>query len=203
MRGLKAANMSASDVQLVPMEPFQMPDALENATVDAYSAWEPTPSISLARDAKNRAIYRGMSTDWVVMPRQWASSQPKAATALMASYVRSINWMRKTKSNLEQAAHWVIADGNAFSVEAAKPTIEKAMEIARKDLLDVPGAPSIPALLDGVAPLVREFIFLKELGVISGNVSEDVLRTAFGYGGLKVVQSDPKGFRLFAFDYDK
>jgi ABC-type taurine transport system substrate-binding protein len=85
LRGLKAAHMQESDVTLVAMEPSQMPDALENGSIDAFSAWEPTPSISIARNSKNRAIYRGMSTDWVVVSKEFAEQQPQAALFLVAS----------------------------------------------------------------------------------------------------------------------
>lgn len=203
MRGLKAANLSEKDVQLVSLEPSQMPDAMESGAVAAFSAWEPTPSIALARNTKNRAIYKGMSTDWVVMPRQWVAAQPKAALALTAAYIRSINWMRRSKANVQAVAAWVLADGNAFTAEPSRLSLNKVTEIAYKDLLDVPGAPSIPSLVDGLPPLVREFDFLKEVGTIPAAVNADVLRGAFGYGGLKTVQTDPKGFRLFAFDYDQ
>jgi ABC-type nitrate/sulfonate/bicarbonate transport system substrate-binding protein len=203
MRGLKAGNMSIQDVSLVPMEPADMPDALEAGTIDAFSAWEPTPSISLARSPKNRAVYKGMSTDWVVMPRELTTKHPRVAMTLMASYVRSINWMRRAKANVEQAASWVLADGNSFTALPSRLALDKAVEIAYKDLLNVPGAPSIPSLLDGVSPLVREFTFLKELGTLPGNTDVEVLRAAFNYGGLKTIQADPKGYRLFVFDYDR
>jgi ABC-type nitrate/sulfonate/bicarbonate transport system substrate-binding protein len=203
MRGLKAANLSEKDVQLVALEPSQMVDALESGAVAAFSAWEPTPSIALARSAKNRAIYKGMSTDWVVLPRQWTTAQPQAALILTAAYIRSINWMRHSKANVQTVAAWVLADSSAFTAEPSKLSVNKVMEIVYKDLLDVPGAPSIPSVVDGLPPLVREFDFLKELGAIAPAVKADVLRGAFDYGGLKKVQTDPKGHRLFTFDYDQ
>lgn len=202
MRGLKAGNMEIQDVTMVPMEPADMPEALETGAIDAYSAWEPTPSISLARNPKNRAIYKGMSTDWVVMPRELTLQQPQVAMSLMASYVRSINWMRRTKANVEQAATWVLADGSAFTALPSRLALDKAVEIAYKDLLNVPGAPSIPSLLDGVPPLVREFTFLKEIGILAANADVEVLRAAFDVGSLKKIQADPKAHRLFVFDYD-
>lgn len=202
MRGLKAGNMSTQDVTMVPLEPADMPDALEAGSIDAYSAWEPTPSISLAISPKNRAIYKGMSTDWVVMPRELTVKQPQVAMTLMAAYVRSINWMRRAKVNVEQAASWVLADGNAFTAMPSKLSLARAVDIAYKDLLNVPGAPSIPSLLDGVSPLVREFSFLKELGTLPSNADVELLRAAFDYNGLKKIQSNPKGYRLFVFDYD-
>jgi NitT/TauT family transport system substrate-binding protein len=180
-----------------------MPDALEKNEIDAYSAWEPTPTISLSRNPKNKAIYKGLSTDWVVLPRVWVDRNPDIALMLMASYVRAINWMRRSSENLNLAAKWVLADGSAFTGESSKLSLEKAIDIARKDLLDVPGAPSIPSLVDGVPPLSREFNFLKEIGRIPANATDAVLRDGFNYGDLKKIQSNPKPYGLFHFDYDQ
>ena len=201
LRGLKAAKMTEKDVVLVPLEPSQMPDALDQGTVDAYSAWEPTPSISLARSPKNRAIYRGMSTDWVVLSRDYADKDPAATLALVAAYARAINWMRAAAANATQAAQWVIADGEAFTGKPSALPLAKAVEIVRKDLLDVPGAPTVPAKVDGMSPLIREFEFLQQMGRIGPDVSQERIQQAFGYTGLKQVQADPKKYRLFAFDY--
>lgn len=203
LRGLKAARMQERDVVLVPLEPAQMPDALENGSIDAFSAWEPTPSISLARNAKNRAIYRGMSTDWVVVSKDFADQQPQATLFLVASYARAINWMRAAHANLQRAGGWVLGDGESFTAQPRAVTLAKAVEIARKDLLDVPGAPAVPAKVDGVPPLTREFEFLQQQGRIPAGVDAGHVAKAFAYTGLKQVQADPKQYRLFAYDYDQ
>ncbi len=203
LRGLEAAKMKEQDVELVTLEPAQMADALEAGTVAAYSAWEPTPSISLERNPANKAIYRGMSTDWLVFSREFAEKQPAVAMTLIASYVRAINWMRKENKNLEQAADWVLADSQTFTGQPHKLGKAKAMDIARKDLLTVPGAPAIPSLVDGAPPLSRELAFLKSQGRLPSTVDEAILRQAFSYDGLKKVQADPKRYRLYQFDYER
>jgi ABC-type taurine transport system substrate-binding protein len=203
LRGLKAARMQETDVTLVAMEPSQMPDALENGTIDAFSAWEPTPSISIARNSKNRAIYRGMSTDWVVVSQEFADQQPQAALLLVASYARAINWMRAASANVERAGGWVLGDGESFTAQPRSVSLAKAVEIARKDLLEVPGAPAVPAKVDGMAPLTREFDFLQQQGRIPAGVGVDRVTQAFAYTGLKQVQADPKKYRLFVYDYDQ
>lgn len=202
MRGLRSVNLSPREVELVPLEPADMPDALESGKVAAFSGWEPMPSIALARNARNRAIYKGMSTDWVSMSRAWVESQPRAALALVASFVRAVNWMRRSRENVHTAASWVLADGSAFSGEPPKVALDKAADIVVKDLLGVPGAPSVPSLIDGVAPLSREFAFLQELGLMPLTSSDLALRQAFAYDGLRTVQADPKRYRVFNFSYD-
>lgn len=203
LRGLKAAKLAEKDVQLVSIEPADMPEALENNLVDAFSAWEPTPTISISRNAKNRAIYKGLSTDWVVFSKKWVENNPEIALLMMASYVRAINWMRQSNEHLEIAAKWVLSDGKDFTGTASQISVDKAMEIARKDLLNVPGAPSIPSLVDGVPPLSREFDFLKEIGRIHTNASDAALRNGFQYKDLKTIQASPKVYGLFHYDYEQ
>lgn len=203
LRGLKAAKMQDSDVVLVPMDPAQMPDALESGSIDAYSAWEPTPSISLMRNPKNRAIYRGMSTDWVVLSKEFADKQPQAALALVASFARAVQWMRGASANVERAATWVLADGAAFTGKPSALPLAKAVEIVRKDLLEVPGAPAVPAKVDGVLPLSRELEFLQLQGRVGRDFGQSKVAEAFGYSALKQVQSDPKKYRLHVYDYDQ
>jgi NitT/TauT family transport system substrate-binding protein len=188
---------------MVPLEPAQMPDALESKAIDAYSAWEPTPSISLARSPKNRAIYRGMSTDWVVFSREFANEQPQLALQLVASYVRAINWMRAEKKNLDRAGVWVLDDSAKFIGKKPEINLQKATEIARKDLLDVPGAPAVPNKIDGLPPLAREFDFLLKQGKLASNTDPGKVQEAFSYDGLSKVQSNPGRFRTFEFKYDE
>ncbi len=203
LRGLKAAKMEEKDVTMVAMEPSQMPDALDSGAIDAYSAWEPTPSISLARNLKNRAIYRGMSTDWVVLSGEFVQARPQAVLALVASYARAIHWMRAANANAELAGAWVMADGDAFTAAPRALSLAKVVEIVRKDLLEVPGAPAVPSKIDGEAPLMKEFEFLRQQGRIAAGMNADRIGHAFAYTGLKQVQADPKKYRLFVYGYDQ
>lgn len=202
LRGLKAAGLRESEVNLVPMEPAEMPEALEQGTVEAYSAWEPIPTISLARNPANRAIYRGMSTDWVILSRTFVEADPEAALLVVAAFARAINWMRSGQAHVAQAARWVLADGRAFTGSTPPLTLAMAQAIVRNDLLEVPGAPAVPAKVDGLPPLMREFEFLRDLGRIPADQDSYRLAEAFSYPGLKQVQADPKRYRLFSYDYE-
>ncbi len=202
MRGLKSAGIAESAVTLVAMEPGQMPQALESGAVDAFSAWEPTPTISLQRNAANRPIFRGMSTDWVVASEPFVRTHAPVALALTAAYARAVLWMRAANANLERAASWVLSDGEAFTGEARSITVAKAMDIARKDLLDVPGAPAVPAKVDGVPPLTREFEFLQDLGRLPPEAKASQVTQALAYDALRQVQAAPKVHRVHQFSYE-
>ena len=109
--------------------------------------------------------------------------------------------MRFASANLELAGSWVLADGAQFTGSPSALSLKKAIEIVRKDLLDVPGAPAVPAKVDGVSPLSRELEFLKQQGRVRPEFGPQNLANAFAYPGLKQVQADPKKFRLFTYDY--
>lgn len=203
MRGLQSAGIAEGQVTLVSMEPSKMPLALDDGSVDAFSAWEPTPSIAMQRNVANRAIYRGMSTDWVVADSIFVRKQSEQALAMTAAYVRALNWMRKSSANLERAASWVLQDGEAFTGEPRAIAVARAMDIARKDLLDVPGAPTVPVKVDGVPPLSREFDFLQSLGRLPASASQQQLSQAFGYDGLRKVQAAPQKYRIFQYEYER
>jgi hypothetical protein len=80
--------------------------------------------------------------------------------------------------------------------------LPKVVEIVRKDLLDVPGAPAVPAKVDGVLPLSRELEFLQQQGRIGREFDLSKVADAFSYPALKQVQADPKKYRLHVYDYD-
>jgi ABC-type nitrate/sulfonate/bicarbonate transport system substrate-binding protein len=201
MRGLKSAGIAESGVSLVAMEPTEMPQALDSGTVDAFSAWEPTPTIAMQRNPANRPIYRGMSTDWVVVAAAFAQERAPVVLAMTAAYARAVVWMRTSNANLERAASWVLSDGEAFTGQARSITLAKAMDIARKDLLEVPGAPAVPAKVDGVPPLTREFEFLRELGRLPPDARPDHVTAALAYDGLRRVLASPQQYRVHQADY--
>jgi hypothetical protein len=77
------------------------------------------------------------------------------------------------------------------------------MDIARTDLLDVPGAPAVPAKVDGVPPLTREFAFLQELGRLPDGATLQQVTQALSYDGLRRVQSTPQQYRIHQAEYDQ
>ncbi len=53
-----------------------------------------------------------------------------------------------------------------------------------------------------MAPLVREFEFLQRQGRVPAGVEVARVAEAFSYGGLRQVQADPRGHRVFTYDYE-
>ncbi len=202
LRGLAIAGLKESDVTIVPLGIGELPDALARGEIDAFAGWEPAPSIALARNSSYRVIFRGLSSDYFVLTQRFLKASPDAAAALAAAFARSVEWMRLNEKNLRAAARWATADGEAFSGKPASITIDQAIEIARREILDVPSAPSIPLPSKSFKPLLGEFEFLRSLGKLPPDSRWERVEAAFAYDGLSRVMQSPAQYRLYAFDYD-
>lgn len=200
LQGLAAAGLTEQQIQWVPMSVVDMPKALEDGSVDAFAAWEPFLTISLNRNPRNHVVFRGASSDYFVLSRTFARQAPQAAMELIAGFARSLEWMRASQQNLEQAARWAVADSEAFSGAAPALTTAQVRAIVNRELLDVPSA---PVLLDDGGPprLKAEFDFLRRLGKLPPNASWSQVDAALGYDGLATVLGNAHRYQLTRFDY--
>lgn len=201
LQGLNSVGLSEKQVTLVAMSVDEMPDALENGGIDAFAAWEPAPSIALARTPKNRIIFRGRSSDYFVLSRSFTKAHPEAAREIVAGYVRALEWMRHNRRNSEQAARWAIVDGETLTGKLTQVSIPQAVAIARREILDVPSAPAIPPSSGKEPLLASEFRFLQRLGKIPENAAWSSVESALMYSGLQEVLSDRVRYRITSFDY--
>jgi NitT/TauT family transport system substrate-binding protein len=202
LEALAAAGLSEKDVTLVPMEVNDMPAALEKGLVDAFSAWEPAPTIALAKHPEYSVVYRGLNMSFLVMSRQYVENHPDATLYFVAAYVRAINWMRARRHNLESAAHWALQAGATFSGKPAALTAEQAARITQREILDVPSAPLIPDVeTTERGTLYREFLFLNSQARLPGNPGWNVIRGSFARTLLEEVFTHPGKYRIGEFDY--
>lgn len=201
LQGLKAAGLSEKDVRLVPVTVSDMPDALASGKIDAYAAWEPAPTISLTRDPATRILYRGISTDYFVLSREFEAKHPEEALLITASFIRACNWMRADRRHLREAAQWSLADYEAYSGKVPSFSVDQVMDIALKEILSIPSAPAIPTLAKNKPRLAEEFLFLKQSGKLADNSTLEQLQGAFAWGGLARVLSSPKAYHLKEYRY--
>jgi ABC-type nitrate/sulfonate/bicarbonate transport system substrate-binding protein len=203
LQGLASAGLGERDVALVPLAADEMAAALARRDIDAFAAWEPAPSLALSGNARNRVVFRGLSTDYFVIGRAFERRAPEAARLLVAGFVRAIEWMRRSQKNAESAARWALADGAAFSGRAPALSAARIAEITRRDLLDVPSAPVIAFEPGGPTLLKNEFEFLHRLRKLPPDGSWNQVAAAFSYDGLARVLSEPRKFETRVFDYDQ
>lgn len=201
LQGLSAAGLKETDVRLLPMRVDEMPDALKRGDIDAFAAWEPAPSIALAANPANRIVFRGLSSDYFVVSKAFARSAPAAVDALVAAYVRAIEWLRLSQKNIERAARWAQADAEAFSGRPSSLPVEKIVAITRRELLNVPSAPSIINNPKAPPPLLGEFEFLKRLNKLPADGEWSRVADALNNDLLPRVQTDPRRHETGRFDY--
>lgn len=201
LQGLASAGLVEADVQLVALRVDDMPDALARGDIDAFAAWEPAPSIALARSEKTRVVFRGLSADYFVIDRDFEQRSPEAARIVVAGFVRAIEWMRASQKNVETAARWVLADAQAFGGKPPVAAVPQIVAITRREILGVPSAPVVVRVPGSAPPLKVEFEFLKKLGKLPQGGSWEQVVDAFRYDGLSRVMSESRKYQVRVFDY--
>ena len=201
LQGLTSAGMNESQIKLIPLNVDEMPDALERGEIDAFAAWEPAPTIALARNNKNQIIFRGLSTDYFVIEQDFAKRSPQAARHLIASFVRAIDWMRHSQGNTEKAARWAMANAASFSGKPVILSIAQVAAITHREILDIPSAPTILSN-PNTPPLKNEYLFLMKLGKIPQGGKWENVATALTYDGLAKVLTEPRDYQLHTYDYE-
>ncbi len=201
LQGLASAGLDESQVKMVPVRVDEMPEALERGDIDAFAAWEPAPSLALARNGANRIVFRGLSSDFFVIERAFAKRHPEAALQLVAGFLRAIEWMQRSQRNVEKAANWALAEAQAFSGKATGLSAGQIVAITRREILDIPSAPAIP-MGPNNTPLKTEFQFLSKLSKLPAGARWEQVESAFGYDGLARVLGDARKYQIATFDYD-
>ena len=201
LQGLSSAGLSEKDVRLVPMRVDEMPAALARGEIEAFAAWEPAPSIALANSEVNRIVFRGSSSDYFVVSREVAKRLPQAVNALVAAYVRAIEWLRLSQRNQEKAAQWVKDDAETFSGKKSDISVAQIAAITRRELLNIPSAPRIIVNPRAQPPLKNEFDFLKGLGKLPADASWANVESAMGNDILVNILADTRLFETGRFDY--
>ena len=201
LQGLSSAGLSEKNVRLVPMRVDEMPAALARGEIEAFAAWEPAPSIALANSEANRIVFRGSSSDYFVVSREVAKRFPQAVNALVAAYVRAIEWLRLSLRNQEKAAQWVKDDAETFSGKKSDISLAQIAAITRRELLNIPSAPRIIVNPRAQPPLKNEFDFLKGLGKLPADASWANVESAMGNDILVNVLTDTRLFETGRFDY--
>jgi len=205
LQALTSAGLSEKDVTLVPLEAHQMLAALENGDIDAFAAWEPTPTAALKKHpGRFVQINRQASYSFFLLSGSLARSNPDAAREISAAMVRAIYWLKQSNANLLAASRWAEAGAKLFTGSASVLNEHDIASVTRSDLLNVAGAPIVPRQLacDG-SLLFKEFEFLQQIGKLPANVSRKSLEKSFAGALLREVLVAPARYGLNRFDYAK
>lgn len=201
LQGLASAGIAETQIKRVALGVGDMPDALERGDIDAFAGWEPAPTIALEKSDKNHIVFRGLSTDYFVIEREFEKRSPQTARHVVAGFLRAIEWMRRSQRNVEKAARWAKLNTESFSGKATPISVAQIGTITRREILDVPSAPTIMSI-SGTPPLRNEFEFLQKLGKLPAGAKWGNVQEALAYDGMVRVLAEPRAFQLRSFDYE-
>jgi hypothetical protein len=202
LTALQYANLDESDVTLVAMDSTQMTQALDEGQIDAFSAWEPTPSEALNLHPEFNVIHQRTTTGFMYFDRATYKRNPEAVYQIVAAVIRAVLWLREDEENLTRAIDW----NREVSVQlSGRPQSLSNMQIralAKKDLIGMVSLPEIPVFdLRAGGVLEEEFKFLVSLGMIPADTPWNEVRDAFLVEVVDHILKNRARYRIEEFDY--
>ncbi len=202
LNSLNSGGVKESQVNLVPMEVTAMADALKNGEIDAFSAWEPTPFLTLKKYAACAVIHRSLSSGYLYFSKSFYDKHKIALLHILAAELRAINWMHFEKQNLLRSGELVLESILTMTDSAPDLTKTEIGDLAMEDILRTSAAPSVPEnYLKDNGSLHNEFIFLKKIRKIEASKKWEDVRNSFDRKILQEVNSDPEKYRFNEFRY--
>lgn len=204
LRALAQEGISEKEVNLVPMDVDVMPKRLETGSISAFSAWEPTPAISLKTNKKSVVIHQSQSTGYIYFAKEFVKKHPKAFRYVIASEIRAIRWIQKERQNIHKASQWALLEAEKLSDRKSDLDVNDYIELARKDILGMLSDPIIPdELLSNDGALRNEFEFLKSIDTLPASVKWDRVKACFDTSVLLEVLNRQAIYNLNGFEYNK
>lgn len=204
LNSLALAELTESDVTLVSMDATEMPLALREGRIDAFSAWEPTPTLALASDENAVVIHRSLSSGYLYFTKAFSEKHPEALREIVAAEIRALAWLQIDKVNLLKASAWDIAADEAIAGGPMLLTAQRNAELAKVDILGLGSIPYIPET--SLAPqgrLHREYEFLRALNKLPRSAHWDKVRSSFDRTIIEEIVSEGRRYRLDEFDYSE
>lgn len=202
LQAISSEGLRETDVYLVQLNINEMSDKLAEGHIDAFAAWEPTPTIALSRFDDFVIIHRSLVSTYLYFSRSLADRHPGVVQQIIASQLRSIAWMKYRQENLFDACSWAAQARKDFTGKETLLSTKQCASLIKSDLLDISQVSIIPER--DLAPngrLFREFAFLKGLGKIPETADWAKVRTAFDRTIIYEVISEAKQYKLDTFEF--
>lgn len=204
MATLAQEGLSESDVKLVQMETTQMPEALKDNKIYAFSAWEPTPICTVRNNPDTMIIHKTISTQYLYFSKRLYEQKRDAVYQIIASEIRAVKWLLQSRQNRFKANSWVIKSvNNLYPNQSLNLSEDILEELGLKTLLNLTSTSFIPdnmIMHDG--PLYKEFVFLKKIGKLPNNADWNKVYKSFTNSALSEVLGNPEKYAVNEFNYD-
>jgi len=204
LKVLQSAGLGEKDVTLVALPVSQMPDALQKGTIDAFAAWEPTPSLAIA-NAPDRlaAIGRQNTSAYLVANRTMLERHPEVGHQVAAALVRAMGWLKEA-NHLQQAVALNLATIGELNNGSPQNRPEQLQRIVAADLAAIRYSPRLAPLTPprDTASLAAEFGFLKTLGKIPPLVDWEEIQRSLNRTIVDQVIRNPGHYQTTRYAYD-
>ena len=202
MNALAGEAVPVTAIQPVFVDVNEMPKALADSRIDAYSAWEPTPTVSTVSYPEHRVIHRSLTTGYLYFCEGFFAEEKGAAQQVILATLRALHWLHEDKANRMRACDWAMAAGRVLSGEQTVLKAEDYMKLVDEDLLERHSAGMVPAtdLVFG-GRLAQEFSFLKQLGKVPESISWQEVQGAFAVDLIRDILPGPERSAISITDY--
>lgn len=195
--------MSEADLVMVPLDVGQLTRALTNGNIDAFSAFEPVPTMALAGNKDFTVIMRFLNSSYLYFTRSFVEHDRDAASLIIASHVRALRWMKQDVKNLNMVCQWNRDAAREFSGRDTELTTVQIADIVKSDILDIATSPVIPGKdLSAGGYVQHGFELLKRQKKIPQAADFEKILGSFDNSVISDVLVHPKKFMLNNFDYE-
>ena len=148
LKVLQSAGLGEKDVTLVTLPVNRMPEALADGSIDAFAAWEPTPSLVIS-SAPDRfaAIGRQNTSAYLVADRMLLERHPEVGQQLAAALVRAMHWLKQDR-HLQQAVAWNLATISGLGSGGPQNRPDQLQRIVAADLAAINYSPRLAPSAD-------------------------------------------------------
>lgn len=204
LKVLQSVGLGEKDVTLVTLPVTQMPEALAKGSIDAFAAWEPTPSLAIT-SAPDRfaAIGRQNTSAYLIADRMVLERHPELGHQVAAALIRAMHWLRDEK-HLQQAVSWNLATIHELGNNTPQSRPDQLQRIVAADLAAIRYSPRLAPLAGtrDAASLAAEFNFLKTLGKISPEVRWEDIKKSINSTIVDQVIRQPARYQTTRYAYD-
>jgi NitT/TauT family transport system substrate-binding protein len=204
MAALKTVDLSDKDLSLVRLNVNEMTGSLAQGKIDAFAAWEPTPTIALKTSPNFRVLHRGLSSSYLYCTQRFFQQKPEIVKLLLASLIRSMRWMTLSTDNLLLASDWSLKAAQRFSGNQNGLTREEYARLIEDGIVKIASSPIIPmSVLREEGQLHNESLFLQQAGKIAPDVAWQPILKNFDRRLMTEVLNNPVQFRLKEYIFEK
>lgn len=197
LTALSIAGLKETDVKLIPMDVGDVTAALADKKVDAFSAFEPTPTGALAKHKDFVQVHKFFLPGYLLQARTFAAKYPEASMELHASFVRSMRWLKKSDKNITAAAEWALKSFEGLTGKKSEVTVAQLKDVTKNEVVRFPNLPVISeADFKRDNFLHKSFELQKSQGKLPADSSWEKVEKSISKQSLKSILADPKKYQL-------